>query len=138
GAGDECGTMQLSGLGVADWAYVFGPAFVPDGRCFDVDGTLTITLQSDGSTISGPLTGVLCPRASGTGHQHGGPKSYGNPFVEAGWVARVAQHHARADRRRVIPGVGGLDRERAVGRAHDESVTGGVLDHLVGVRQPPA
>jgi hypothetical protein len=57
----ECGTMQLAGLGAADWAYAFGPAFEPDGRCFDVDGTLTLTLQSDGSTISGPLTGLFCP-----------------------------------------------------------------------------
>jgi hypothetical protein len=87
GVADECGTMQLVGLGAADWAYAFGPTFEPDGRCFDVDGTLTITLQSDGSTISGPLTGVFCPRPSATGHQHGGPKSYGNPFVEDDSVA---------------------------------------------------
>jgi hypothetical protein len=61
GVADECGTMQLAGLGAADWAYAFGPTFEPDGRCFDVDGTLTITLQSDGSTVSGPLTGLFCP-----------------------------------------------------------------------------
>jgi hypothetical protein len=54
GVADECGTMQLIGLGAADWAYVFGPTFEPNGRCFTVDGTLTIMLQSDGSTISGP------------------------------------------------------------------------------------
>jgi len=47
-----------------------------------VDGTLTITLESDGNTISGPLTGVFCPRASETGHQHAGAISYGNPFEE--------------------------------------------------------
>ena len=82
GVADECGTMQLAGLGTADWAYVFGPAFEPDGRCFDVDGTLTLTLQFDGSTISGPLTGRFCPRLSATGHQHAGAISYGNPFVE--------------------------------------------------------
>jgi hypothetical protein len=82
GVADECGTIQLVGLGAADWAYDFGPTFEPNGRCFDVDGTLTITLQSDGSTISGPLTGLFCPSASDTGQQHGGPVSYGNPFVE--------------------------------------------------------
>jgi hypothetical protein len=87
GVADECDTMQLAGLGAADWAYAFGPAFEPHGRCFDVDGTLTITLQSDGSTISGPLTGLFCPRPSATGHQHGGAISYGNPFVEDDSIA---------------------------------------------------
>jgi hypothetical protein len=82
GVADECGTMELVGLGDADWAYTFGPAFEPDGRCFDVDGSLTITLHSDGSAISGPLTGVFCPRPSFTGHQHSVAVSYGNPFVE--------------------------------------------------------
>jgi hypothetical protein len=86
-ADGECGTMQLAGLGTADWAYAFGPTFEPDGRCFDVDGTLTITLQSDGSTISGPLTGLLCPRLSDTAHQHAGVISYGNPFVEDDSIA---------------------------------------------------
>jgi|1185.fasta_scaffold346171_1 hypothetical protein len=78
----ECGTIQLAGLGAANWTYLFGPTFTPDGRCFDVDGTLTIRLQSDGSTISGPLTGVFCPRASGTAHDHAGAISFGNPFNE--------------------------------------------------------
>jgi hypothetical protein len=87
GVADECGTMQLAGLGTADWAYAFGPTFEPDGRCFDVDGTLTITLQSDGSTISGPLTGLFCPRPSATGHTHGGAVSFGNPFVEDDSIA---------------------------------------------------
>ena len=82
GVADECGTIQLNGFGAADWAYTFGPTFDPDGRCFDVDGTLTITLHSDGSTISGPLTGAFCPIPSSTGHQHAGAISYGNPFVE--------------------------------------------------------
>src|SRR5438034_572669 len=62
GVADECGPIQLAGLGDADWAYTFGPTFDPDGSCFDVDGSLKITLHSDGSTISGPLTGVFCPR----------------------------------------------------------------------------
>jgi hypothetical protein len=87
GAADECGSIQLAGLGAADWAYLFGPAFTPDGRCFDVDGTLTITLDSDGSTISGPLTGIFCPDPSGTGHQHAGAISYGNPFTEDDTIA---------------------------------------------------
>jgi hypothetical protein len=82
GVADECGTMQLAGLGAADWASTFGPTFDPDGRCFDVDGSFSIALQSDGSTISGPLAGVFCPRASATGHDHAGMISYGNPFTE--------------------------------------------------------
>jgi hypothetical protein len=80
--GTECGTIQLVGLGVAQWVYAFGATFEPHGRCFDVDGTLTLTLQSDDSTISGPLTGVYCPRQSGVAHDHVGMISYGNPFVE--------------------------------------------------------
>jgi hypothetical protein len=87
GVADECGTIQLVGLGAADWAYAFGPTFEPNGRCFDVDGTFTITLQSDGSTISGPLTGLFCPRSSVTGHQHAGAISYGNPSVEDDSIA---------------------------------------------------
>jgi hypothetical protein len=83
----ECGTMQLAGLGAADWIYAFGPAFQPDGRCFDVDGTFTLTLQSDGSTISGPLTGLFCPRESDTAHQHVATISYGGPFVEDDSIA---------------------------------------------------
>jgi hypothetical protein len=82
GVADECGTIQLNGLGAADWAYTFGPTFAANGRCFDVDGTLVLTLHSDGSTISGALTGIFCPRPSATGHQHAGAISYGNPFVE--------------------------------------------------------
>jgi hypothetical protein len=84
---DECGTIQLVGLGAADIAYVFGPTFEPNGSCFDVDGTLTITLQSDGSTISGPLTGAFCPRPSETGHDHAFGKSYGSPFEEDDSIA---------------------------------------------------
>lgn len=87
GVADECGAIQLVGLGDADWAYAFGPTFEPDGRCFDVDGTFTITLHSDGSTTSGPLTGVFCPRQSGTGHDHASENSYGGPFVEDDTVA---------------------------------------------------
>ena len=87
GVADECGEIQLVGLGAADWAYAFGPTFDPNGRCFDVDGTFTLTLQSDGSTISGPLTGLFCPRASARGQERGGIKSYGNPFTEDDSIA---------------------------------------------------
>src|SRR5205823_5523734 len=31
GVADECGPIQLAGLGDADWAYTFGPTFDPDG-----------------------------------------------------------------------------------------------------------
>jgi hypothetical protein len=78
----ECGVIQLAGLGPADFVYLFGPAFEPSGRCFDVDGTFTLTLQSDGSAIAGPLTGVFCPSLSGTGHQHSFGANYGNPASE--------------------------------------------------------
>jgi hypothetical protein len=87
GVADECGDIQLVGLGTADWAYAFGPTFEPNGRCFDVDGTFTLTLRSDGSTTSGPLTGIFCPKPSASGHEHGGPKSYGNPFSEDDTIA---------------------------------------------------
>ena len=52
-----------------------------------MDGAFTLTLQSDGSSISGPLTGVFCPRPSATGHEHAGAISYGNPFVERDSIA---------------------------------------------------
>jgi hypothetical protein len=87
GVADECGTMQLVGLGVADWAYAFGPTFEPNGDCFDVDGTFTVTLQSDGSTISGALTGAFCPVPSATGHDHSFIHAYGNPFEEDDTIA---------------------------------------------------
>ena len=79
---DECGTVELAGLGTADWVYYFGPTFEPDGHCFDVDGTFTLTLRSDGSTISGPLTGVFCPGPSEAGDQHAHGHAFGNPYVE--------------------------------------------------------
>jgi hypothetical protein len=81
---DECGIIQLDGLGAADWAYVFGPTFEPTGEksCFYVDGTFTLMLHSDGSTISGPLTGVFCSRLADPAHQHAGSISWGNPFIE--------------------------------------------------------
>ena len=77
--GNECGVMQFNGLGAADYVYRCGPTFTPtEARgCFNIDGTFTITLQSDGSTISGPLSGVFC---SLSGRQT--PQAYGNPFSE--------------------------------------------------------
>ena len=84
GVADECGVIQFVGLGAADWAYAFGPTFEPTGErsCFYVDGTLAITLHSDGSTISGQLTGVFCSRLEGIAQEHAGRISYGNPFFE--------------------------------------------------------
>ena len=87
GAGDLCGVMPLDGLGTADWSYQFGPTFEPNGDCFDVDGIFSLTLQSDGSTITGPLTGLFCPRASSVGHEHAGHVSYGNPWIEDDTIA---------------------------------------------------
>jgi len=80
-----CGTIVLDGLGVADWGYVFGPTFDPVGRCYAEDGTFTITLRSDGSTISGPLTGTYCPMSSSK--NQGADNSYGNPYDEHATVA---------------------------------------------------
>jgi len=84
GVADVCDVIELVGLGTADWAYTFGPLFEPSAkkRCFDVDGTFTITLHSDGSAISGPLTGVFCPRLAEPAHEHAGRISYGNPSTE--------------------------------------------------------
>jgi hypothetical protein len=84
GTGNECGTIDLIGIGMADWNYIFGPTFVPTGQkgCFLVDGTFSLTLQSDHSYISGPLVGVFCSRLADIAHQHAGSISYGNPFNE--------------------------------------------------------
>jgi len=81
----ECGTIVLDGLGVADWQYVYGPTFEPDGRCYREDGTFTITLRSDQSSISGPLTGSFCPGPAAA--NEGSDNSYGNPYVETTLVA---------------------------------------------------
>jgi len=77
--GDECGVLQFTGLGAADYIYVYGPTFEPNGTrgCFTIDGTFTIRLESDGSTISGPLGGVFC---SLSGRRT--PQAYRNPFTE--------------------------------------------------------
>lgn len=82
----ECGVFQMTGLGPADYVYAYGPTFEPNGTtgCWAEDGTLTITLQSDGSTITGSLTGVFCaPGQSAYGfYRQGGGQSYGNPYSE--------------------------------------------------------
>jgi hypothetical protein len=85
--GNECGVMQFAGLGPADYVYKYGPTFEPNGQmgCFNIDGTFTITLQSDGSSISGPLTGVWC-KPGLSGDRKGGWNSYGNPFSESDTV----------------------------------------------------
>ena len=79
---DECGVLQMVGLGPADYTYVYGPTFDPTGKkgCYHVDGTFTITLRSDDSSVSGPLTGLYC-RPGGSERQAGTP-SFGNPFRE--------------------------------------------------------
>lgn len=86
--GNECGVMQLVGLGPADYVYKYGPTFEPNGEmgCFDVDGTFTLTLEADGSSISGPLRGVWC-KPGQSGDRKGGFNSYGNPFSESDTVA---------------------------------------------------
>jgi hypothetical protein len=83
----ECGTIDLDGFGTASWTYVFGPTEEPDGRCLDVDGTFTLTLASDGSSISGPVSGTFCPRPSGTAHDHAGTNPYGNPYSEVDTIS---------------------------------------------------
>jgi hypothetical protein len=77
--GNECGVLQFIGLGPADYVYRYGSMFEPNGTrgCFAIDGTFTIRMQSDGSTISGPLSGVFC---SLSGRRT--PQAYGNPFSE--------------------------------------------------------
>jgi len=82
--GSQCGVMQLEGLGPADFSYLFGTKFDPTGElgCWNVDGTFTVTLESDGSSLSGPLTGVLCLPGRST-LAPGSLKSYGNPYRES-------------------------------------------------------
>lgn len=82
GLGDECGVFQLVGLGPADYVYAYGSTFEPTAKkgCFYVDGTFTVTLQSDGSSISGPSAGVFC--GPGGSHAQAGTASYGNPNRE--------------------------------------------------------
>jgi hypothetical protein len=86
--GNECGVIEFAGLGAADYVYKYGPTFEPNGQmgCFDIDGTFTITLKSDGSSISGALTGVWC-KPGGSGDRKGGFNSYGNPFAESDTIA---------------------------------------------------
>lgn len=81
-AAGECGSIDLDGLGTADWTYIFGPTFEPQGHCFAVDGTFILTLRSDGSSTAGALTGVFCPRPSATAHERAAAVQYGNPYVE--------------------------------------------------------
>jgi hypothetical protein len=82
GTADECGVFQMAGLGAADYRYVYGATFEPTGTkgCFPVDGSFAITLESDRSTISGPLTGVFC--APGNSSQQRTTPSYGSPQGE--------------------------------------------------------
>jgi hypothetical protein len=83
GLGNECGVFQLAVLGPADYVYVYGSAFEPTGNrgCFYIDGTFTITLQSDGSSVSGLLSGVFCAPGNSGPSQEGKP-SFGNSQSE--------------------------------------------------------
>jgi hypothetical protein len=62
--------------------YVYGPTFEPNGQkgCFDIDGSFTITLRSDGSRVSGPLRGVFC--GPGESARQLGTPAYGGPQAE--------------------------------------------------------
>jgi hypothetical protein len=82
GNGDECGVLHLVGLGDADYVYVYGPTFEPNGQkgCFDIDGAFTITLRSDGSRVTGPLLGLFC--GPGESARQLGTPTYGGPQAE--------------------------------------------------------
>jgi hypothetical protein len=88
--GNECGVIQFEGLGPGDYVYKYGPTFEPSGQkgCFNIDGTFTITLQSDGSSIAGALTGLWC-KPGYSGDRKGGFNAYGNPFSESDTIAFV-------------------------------------------------
>jgi hypothetical protein len=109
--GNECGVIQFVGLGPADYVYKYGPTFEPSGQmgCFDIDGTFTISLQSDGSSISGALTGVWC-KPGQSGDRKGGWNSYGNPFSESDTIdfdngtGQFAALHGSADFRQSSAG----------------------------------
>ena len=61
----------------------------------------------------------------------------GGDLGEAGRLAAVAQRHPRRALGRVVPGVGGLHRERPLRGAHHEALAGHELADLVGVGEPP-
>ncbi len=80
-----CGPIQLDGLGAAEWTWMSGHNWEPTGEkgCFyGIGNTFTLTLESDGSTISGPTTAIYCIYVSDTGLQHENGLAWGNPFVE--------------------------------------------------------
>ena len=107
--GDQCGVIQIAGLGAADFVYEFGPAFDPiDKNHFAIDGTFTIILQSDGSTISGPLTGVFyapsLPGAPGRQHSYGNPNSENDSVAFAGGTGQFAGLHGTANYQQFLAG----------------------------------
>src|SRR5512138_3731016 len=67
-----CQTVQLDGLGAADWTWTDNNTWAPNGDpgCYNGTATFTLTLRSDGSTISGPTTAIYCRKASLTGALH--------------------------------------------------------------------
>ena len=99
--GQQCGVIQLAGLGAADFVYEFGPTFDPiDKNHFTIDGTFTIILRSDGSTISGALTGVFyvpsLPGAPGSRVSYGNPNSENDSIAFAGGTGQFAGLHGTA------------------------------------------
>lgn len=84
GIADGCGIIQMDGLGAADWTYTYGPTAEPTGEngCFYENGTFTLTLHSDGSTITGASTGVFCRQISDAARHHESYNSHGNPWVQ--------------------------------------------------------
>jgi len=62
----------------------------------------------------------------------------GHRLGEPGWFTAVAQCHPRRAARLGSPRVGGLHRERASLRAHDQPLAGNELHELVGVAQRAA
>jgi hypothetical protein len=98
----ECGVLRMVGLGAADYVYVYGPTFEPTGKkgCYTIDGTFTITLESDGSTVSGPLTGVFCGPGNSQAQvgtpSYGGPKSEHDSIAFGGGTGRFAGLHGTA------------------------------------------
>ena len=120
---DECGVLQMAGLGEADYTYAYGPTYEPTSKkgCYLVDGTFTITLRSNDSSISGPLTGVYC--RPGASERQVETPTYGNPFREndtvqlAGGTGQFAGLHGTA-----------AFSQRSAGAVTEGSLTGTLTD----------
>jgi hypothetical protein len=107
--GQQCGVIQLAGLGDADFIYEFGPTFdAIDKNHFAIDGTFTIILRSDGSTISGALTGVYyipsLPGAPGRLVSYGNPQQENDSIAFAGGTGQFAGLHGTANYQQFVVG----------------------------------